>query len=311
MKKLFAMMAVAGALCLASCNNDDAPETSAHPWAKSYRFAPYTTGTLTYNDYTNENAVIGGAGYVNYVYANGDQDYGCSYGCMFRGMFGVILPQVLQSVTLERGGDIRAVYNPGSEIRFETMWAFQAPTVEEAAALVPTTGWEKSPAKMARWAERDGRLVVTLDLAQIIAASVGPDADAEALTQVVMQVLDSDAATIKGLIASLLGVESIAISDETIEQLVGWVKNGIPLRVKEEDGHTRFYLGKEEFATLFKLRTYDDGAQSSDIANLLTLLGDAGMLPPEASMAGMLTNVISTGWDATESFEMGLDLVSE
>ena len=81
----------------------DAPETSAHPWAKSYRFAPYTTGTLTYNDYTNENAVIGGAGYVNYVYANGDQDYGGSYGCMFRGMFGVILPQVLQSVTLERG----------------------------------------------------------------------------------------------------------------------------------------------------------------------------------------------------------------
>ena len=49
-----------------------------------------------------------------------------------------------------------------------------------------------------------------------------------------MQVLDSDAATIKGLIASLLGVESIAISDETIEQLVGWVKNGIPLHVKEE-----------------------------------------------------------------------------
>ncbi len=35
------------------------------------------------------------------------------------------------------------------------------------------------------------------------------------------------------------------------------------------------------------------------------------MLPPEASMAGMLTNVISTGWDATETFEMGLDLVSE
>jgi hypothetical protein len=212
---------------------------------------------------------------------------------------------------IDESGLIAPRLESSEEIRFETMWAFQAPTVEEAVALVPATGWEKSPAKMARWAERDGRLVVTLDLAQIIAASVGPDADAEALTQVVMQVLDSDAATIKGLIASLLGVESIAISDETIEQLVGWVKNGIPLRVKEEDGHTRFYLGKEEFATLFKLRTYDDGAQSSDIANLLTLLGDAGMLPPEASMAGMLTNVISTGWDATESFEMGLDLVSE
>lgn len=311
MKKLFALMAAAGALCLAACNNDDAPEKNAHPWAKTYRLAPYTTGELTYNGYTNENAVIGGAGYVNYVYATGDQDYGTSYGCMFRGMFGVILPQVLQSVTLERGGDIRAVYNPDAEVRFEAMWAFQAPTVADAAALIPASGWEKSPAKVARWEERDGRLFVMLDLAQIIAASAGPDVDAEALTAVVMQILDSDAATIKGLIASLLGVESIAISDETIGQLIGWVKNGIPLRASEENGHMRFYLGKEELATLLKMRTYPDGSESSDIANLLSLLGDAGLLPEEASMAGMLTAMISQGWDATEAFELGLDLVGE
>lgn len=55
-------------------------------WAKTYGLAEYTTGELTYNDYTNPNAVIAGAGYVNYVCVTESSDYGTSYGAMFRGI---------------------------------------------------------------------------------------------------------------------------------------------------------------------------------------------------------------------------------
>ena len=77
-------------------------------WAKTYSLADYTTGPLEYNGYENPNAVLAGAGYVNYVCVTSSSDYGTSYGAMFRGLFGILLPQVLNSVTLGTDGTITA-----------------------------------------------------------------------------------------------------------------------------------------------------------------------------------------------------------
>ena len=47
---------------------------------------------------------------------------------------------------------------------------------------------------------------------------------------------------------------------------------------------------------------------SSDLQNLWNMLSAAGVIPAEAAMAGMLLTAISSNWDATETFDLGLDL---
>ena len=75
------------------------------------------------------------------------------------------------------------------------------------------------------------------------------------------------------------------------------------MNVKTENGHTYLYLDKATFDPIMKMR---DG--SSDLLNIWNMLSTAGIIPAEAAMAGMLLTSISTNWDATEAFDLGLDL---
>lgn len=280
-------------------------------WAKTYGLAEYTTGELTYNDYTNPNAVIAGAGYVNYVCVTGDSDYGTSYGAMFRGIFGVLLPQVLQSVTLGADGNVTASYNSGV-IQFDPMWALMAPTADVVKTLIPTEGWLQSPKNLAYWFEKEGKLYVKLNVPVIIAQAMG--SDAAGLDVIIDQILKGDPATIKALLAKLMNVESIAISDETIIMLLDWVNNGFPLSVKVADGHSYIYLDKAAFEPLMAVHAtgevddWGDPVKTSDILILWELLSNSGILPEEAGMASMLIGAISGNWSATEAFDLGLDL---
>lgn len=299
MKRLFTLLALAATV--AACN-DDGSETSK--WATTYDLGPYTIGELTYNDYTNESAVVAGAGYVNYVCVTSDSDYGTSYGQMFRGIFGVLLPQLLQSVTLEADGNITASYNPGSTIQFDPMWAFAAPEADVVAGLIPKSGWEASPRNLAAYTDLGNKLLVKLNISSIIAQAMGGSADEE-LAGMIEAALDSSPAALKQLLATVLKTD-INISDETVGVLLGWVKNGIPLNVKEQDGHTYFYLDKSQFDTLFKERE-DTG--TADIMAVWKLLTDMKVLPEEAAMAGALIQGICDTWSECEAFDLGLDLV--
>lgn len=269
-------------------------------WAKTYNLADYTTGELTYNGYTNPSAVIAGAGYVNYVCVTSSSDYGTSYGAMFRGLFGILLPQVLNSVTLGTDGTITADYMKGKGITFDPSWIFQSPAKETAEALFPTSGWLEAPKHLAYWFHKDGKLYTKLDLGNILVQVMG--SEAEGMSGMISQIMTSDPATLKTLLGSLLGTE-IPVSDETIALLQNWTANGIPMTVKVANGHTYLYLDKAALDPIMKMR---DG--SSDLLNLWNMLSTAGIIPAEAAMAGMLLTSISNNWDATEAFDLGLDL---
>lgn len=269
-------------------------------WAKTYNLADYTTGELTYNGYTNPSAVIAGAGYVNYVCVTSSSDYGTSYGAMFRGLFGILLPQVLNSVTLGTDGTITADYMKGKGITFDPSWIFQSPAKETAEALFPTSGWLEAPKHLAYWFHKDGKLYTKLDLGNILVQVMG--SGAEGMSGMISQIMTSDPATLKTLLGSLLGTE-IPVSDETIALLQNWTANGIPMTVKVANGHTYLYLDKAALDPIMKMR---DG--SSDLLNLWNMLSTAGIIPAEAAMAGMLLTSISNNWDATEAFDLGLDL---
>lgn len=127
--------------------------------------------------------------------------------------------------------------------------------------------------------------------------------NAEGMSSIINSVLTSEPAQLKQMLAGLLGLSEIPVSDETIALLQNWTINGIPMNVKTENGHTYLYLDKAALDPIMKMR---DG--SSDLLNLWNMLSTAGIIPPDAAMAGMLLNSISGNWDATEAFDLGLDL---
>ena len=75
------------------------------------------------------------------------------------------------------------------------------------------------------------------------------------------------------------------------------------MSTKTENGHTYIYLDKNAFDPIMKMR---DG--SSDLLNLWNMLSTAGIIPPDAALAGLLLHPISGNWDVTEAFDLGLDL---
>lgn len=269
-------------------------------WAKKYDLADYATGELEYNGHTNPSAVLAGAGYVNYVCVTSTSDFGTSYGAMFRGLFSTLLPQVLNSVTLGADGTITAEYMKGKGISFDQSWIFQSPSKEVAEALFPTSGWLEAPKHLAYWYHKDGKLYIKLDIGNIMAQVMG--SGAEDLSGIITQIMTSDPATLKALLGNLLGTE-IPVSNETIALIQNWAVNGIPMSVKKENGHTYLYLDKETLDPIMKMNN-----GSSDLQNIWTMLSTADIIPPEASMASILLSAISTNWDATEAFDLGLDL---
>ena len=270
-------------------------------WAKTYSLADYTTGPLEYNGYENPNAVLAGAGYINYVCVTSSSDYGTSYGAIFRGVFGILLPQVLNSITLGTDGTITAKYIKEGKIEFKTDWIFQSPTKEVVEALIPTSNWLDAPKHLAYWFHKDGKLYMKLDLGNIIGQVMGSNADG--MSDIITAVLTSEPAQVKQLLAGLLKVSEIPVSDETIALLQNWAVNGIPMSTKTENGHTYIYLDKNAFDPIMKMR---DG--SSDLLNLWNMLSTAGIIPPDAALAGLLLQPISGNWDVTEAFDLGLDL---
>ncbi|MCD8269035.1 MAG: DUF4925 domain-containing protein [Parabacteroides sp.] len=271
-------------------------------WAKTYHLAEYTTGELEYNGYKNPNTVLAGAGYVNYVCVTTSSDYGTSYGVMLRGIFGVLLPQVLHSVTLEADGNITAEYMNGKGVTFEPGWALQAPTADVAKGLIPASGWLSAPHHLAYWFEKDGKLYTKLNIEAIITQVTGTNM--EGISDIITQLLTGDPATLKALLAGLLEVDELPISDATIKMLQSWAIDGIPMTVKTAEGHTYMYLDKATFDPIMKINE----SGTSDILAIWDMLGKAGIIPAEAQMAGMLLNTISANWSATEEFELGLDL---
>ncbi len=95
------------------------------------------------------------------------------------------------------------------------------------------------------------------------------------------------------------------VSDLTINTLLDWVKDGVPLNVKTENGHTYIYLDKGQLDMLFKAGT--DG--TSDFSKLMTAF--SSFIPQDYQMVVGILNMIPNNWKATEVFSIGLDLIKK
>lgn len=283
---------------------------------KTYSLTDYKTGDVEYGG-SSLVLPIAGAMYSNWTNPDPEKDYVLILSGMFRTAGGILLPQVLHSVTLEANGNIRAEIMPKPAIQFDPSWIMNliitgtAPDEKVVNALIPQKGWTKSPANLAFWYQKDSKLYVKLNISTIVSQAIGNGSTD--LSSIIDLVLNGDAASIKQLLGGVLGADLSKISDKTFETLLDWVKNGIPMTVKKENGHTYMYLDKEAVDPL--LSTRDGGVDewgspvlTSDLTELWNILASTGKIPEEMKAAQILLLLVNMNYAGTSDFGLGLDM---
>lgn len=305
MKRKFLWIALAVTMGIFSaCSDDDDNNDNriADPqgWAGTYGLGELSVGDLDYGaPNPRPNVPLSGAFYIDWDTPDiTPNNKGKLNAVPFRGILGIILPQVLNTVTLGEDGNITASYSSDA-ITFDMSMLNQIPSIDE---LITGKVWLQSPKDLAYWSEQSGKLKVKLNVDAIIKQAVedSGNSDNSEIDNLVSSLL-GDADQLKGILATL----EANVSDLTINTLLDWVKNGVALNVKTENGHTYIYLDKEQLDMLFKAG--EDG--TSDFSKLMTVF--SSFIPQEYAMIVTFLNMIPRYWDVTETFSIGLDLVKQ
>ncbi len=282
-------------------------------WAKKYVLNKYAVGTIDFYG-SPFPSVTAGALFVEW---KGIEDSTAPlYSGLLRGIGGMLLPQVLQDITLAADGNVGATIS-SSEIQMDQakimgMMNGEVPSVEEVQAMIPTEGWQMSPKNLAYWYEKDGKLYLKLNIANILAQSPSMGG----LSDMIDQILKGDAASIKSML-KLIGVNLDKVADETFNTILGWVNNGFPMTVRTEEGHTYIYLDKEALAPLLKARqtgevdSWGEPETVMDLVLIWSALVEAKMIPEEMQAAGFLVAVIGGYYNMSTDFNLGFDLVAQ
>lgn len=273
------------------------------------------SGSGFYMDVVDENGSVGGDN--------------SSLGFMARPLLGGILPQVLGSVTFATDGNILADYSSDSvaipmadvydlkDPNQQMMWLYAGImsggfTQEKLNTMLDGRTYQSSPANLAHWFIKDGQLKVKLNVAAIVSQALADKGMTDTgldLSSIISQFLNTDAQGLRELLASLSSlmgnhagfVKLLAekASDDTLNTLLDWVKNGISLNIEQTaDGHTRVYLDRDDLDMFIQLLK---------VPELYTAF--TAMLPAEAQMAAGFVYQIYNDWENLSTFNIGLDLI--
>lgn len=308
MKRKFLWMALVLTVGIFSaCSDDDDNDNRiADPqgWSGTYGLGELTMGTLDYGNgtsMTRDNVPLSGAFYIDWdTPATTPYNTGKMYAITFRGVLGIILPQVLNTVTLEQDGNITASYSSDALVFNMSMINQLSPSM--ITELVAEKNWLQSPEDLAYWSEQSGKLKVKLNVDAIIKQALedNGNGDNSEIGNLVSYLLGS-----ADQLKTLLFTMGADVSDLTINTLLEWVKNGVPLNVKTENGHTYIYLDKGQLDMLFKAGT--DG--TSDFSKLMTAF--SSFIPTDYRSLVTMLNMLPNNWEATEAFSVGLDLIKK
>lgn len=286
-----------------ACSDDDDNDNRiADPqgWAGTYGLGDLSVGDLDYGGAKpRPNVPLSGAFYIDWDTPDTTPyNMGKMNAVTFRGILGIILPQVLNTVTLGEDGNITASYSSDA-ITFDMSMLNQIPSIDE---LIAGKVWLQSPKDLAYWSEQSGKLKVKLNVDAIIKQALEDSGNSNnsEIGNLVSSLL-GDANQLKAILATM-GAD---VSDLTINTLLDWVKNGVPLNVKTGNGHTYIYLDKGQLDMLFKAGT----DETSDFSKLMTVF--SSFIPQEYAVITTYLNMISRYWDVTETFSIGLDLVKQ
>ena len=201
---------------------------------------------------------------------------------IIKGMGGYLLPQLLKSVTLESDGNITAEYtsdelqlgeqkfseidmdNPASlqqVINFIMMkLMFNTLSADDITAATQGRNYAESPRGLAFWYLKNDLLYVKLNLPSIISLAMqgqGQTVDAHLIAGIADAILKSNPFLLK----TLLGVVSESLDNSLLSMIAqmdypsfqmffSWIKEGIPMQIEKENGHTHIYLNREALSPL-------------------------------------------------------------
>lgn len=201
---------------------------------------------------------------------------------IIKGMGGYLLPQLLKSVTLESDGNITAEYtsdelqlgeqkfseidmdNPASQqqvINFIMMkLMFNTLSADDITAATQGRNYADSPRGLAFWYLKNDLLYVKLNLPSIISLAMqgqGQTVDAHLIAGIADAILKSNPFLLK----TLLGVVSESLDNsllsmianmdhQSFQMFFSWIKEGIPMQIEKENGHTHIYLNREVLSPL-------------------------------------------------------------
>ena len=201
---------------------------------------------------------------------------------IIKGMGGYLLPQLLKSVTLESDGNITAEYtsdelqlgeqkfseidmdNPASQqqvINFIMMkLMFNTLSADDITAATQGRNYTESPRGLAFWYLKNDLLYVKPDLPGIISLAMqgqGQTVDAHLIAGIADAILKSNPFLLK----TLLGVVSESLDNsllsmianmdhQSFQMFFSWIKEGIPMQIEKENGHTHIYLNREALSPL-------------------------------------------------------------
>lgn len=201
---------------------------------------------------------------------------------IIKGMGGYLLPQLLKSVTLETDGNITAEYtsdelqlgeqkfseidmdNPASQqqvINFIMMkLMFNTLSADDITAATQGRNYAESPRGLAFWYLKNDLLYVKLNLPGIISLAMqgqGQTVDAHLIAGIADAILKSNPFLLK----TLLGVVSESLDNsllsmianmdhQSFQMFFSWIKEGIPMQIEKENGHTHIYLNREALSPL-------------------------------------------------------------
>lgn len=302
----------------------------AKGWSGAYGLSGIEKGTETYWVYARQlrggyklkqmtkNTILQSAGYVevtHFLPEEGTLAADTSNACfmttlpaLLRGVLGVILPQTVDAIALEKDGNIVARYS-SDDLVIDMTYLLDAPNItpEIVEGLVEGRTWLESPRNLAYWYEKNGDLYVKLNVAAILAQAMKDQGVTgyEEMAGLVNNILSGDAATLKNMLSSLPQLQDIEIvraltnmKDETFVMLMNWIKNGIPLKVSEDNGHTRIYLDRPTLAPIM-----------AEVPGLLPLLENTIPAESYAYFKSTLENGVN-GFRYTSRFDIGLDLIA-
>ncbi|MEY8685143.1 DUF4925 domain-containing protein [Bacteroides sp. AN502(2024)] len=322
---LFAVLCTAS--LFTSCSDEEeGPNPPVNPLVGVYRLSDYETAEFTMAEGEDpiQNFPMAGPLYANWN--AGEELFPVAANGMFRMMGAAMLPQVLNTIELKEDGNIVASYidKPTLQGTDKFMeWAMGGlmgrafPEKSTITSLAATSGFMTSPTGLATWTESNGKVVVKLNITNILGTALGGQ-DVSGLEATINQILTGEPAVLKGLLKSLFQIDLTNVTDASIRQLQGWALNGIPMNKKEEGGRTYLYLDKSALDAFMVLRDtgeidedLEEPIMKNDLMHVWEALSGANLIPAEAASARALIQMISAYWSMTNSFDLGLDLVKQ
>lgn len=199
-----------------------------------------------------------------------------------------MLPYALQSIKLEKDGNVSAYYTT-DPFDFNEITANQTLTDAKFKQWIQSRNYTASPKGLAYWSYANQTLLVQLNVPAVISLitqNSGQELDPKLINGICEALLKSDPIRLKAALSAvnlILNNEVINyilnVDDVTFTTIFSWIKDGIPLEMKQNEEHTYAYLTKESLMPIMKAalpilgeKLEELGMSADDILGLLATI---------------------------------------